>query len=150
MAHRRRPAIIDAVVVLAAAGLVLAVLLGLAKAARAADAEYCRVYAREFLRVAVAAAAPDAKLKAYLQARAWTRCLNADIAPTLPLVDGTVLALPPGTIPAGERVEAPATSSLQPAGAEACRRAYRSFDPATGTVIRRGSKRRVPCPLMEP
>ena len=91
---------------------------------------YCDEYARRSSRTMVG------------MTKAYGDCIR--VLPTrLPMPEE------PGTVPAGDRLKnenKPGNSD--PAWEEACAAEYVSWEPETGTVVRRGSPERVKCPLV--
>lgn len=111
-------------------------LLGFMTFAHAADMDYCHRYASGLTQVLRSAVA-DLDIEQYAADRAYSTCLNRDESPQLPFVPGVTEA-PQGTVPATDG----------PAWIERCKKKYRTFDEATGTVIRRNHHGvRARCPL---
>ena len=101
-----------------------------------ASMEYCHPYADAIVRMTAPVWGQDPDVEAYVAARAYSTCLNADEPPGVPFVMG-VTAEAPGTVPATDSPHV-----------EACRAGWpRSYDEATGTVRRNGRGKRVPCPI---
>lgn len=89
-----------------------------------ADLEYCDLFAKRS-----ASTVPD-------MVQAYGDCIR--VLPTrLPMPE------PQGTVPATDKSNAAGET-----WSEACAREYRTWDEATGTVVRRGSPDRVECPLV--
>lgn len=97
-----------------------------------ASTEYCRPYARDMTQAAIT----------YIWNRAYTTCLNSDEDP--PLITDWHAVL--GIVDPDAVGNTPATESPTGEFERKCKRNFRSWDAKTATVIRRGSKRRVPCP----
>lgn len=151
------------IVELTVAGLIA--LVSWSSPAPAYDWNYCKIYAREYVRVVVAsdpdfATATDVLVEKLLNG-VYAKCVNTEFAPALPDVpeasDGSwvrwMATVVRKTTP--EQGTVPATADPTPetttdsAWATACKKRWpASFDAATGTVIRRGShNRRTKCPL---
>jgi hypothetical protein len=100
-----------------------------------ASVEYCKPYA----------ASTTEMLVKYVWLRAYTSCLNADEEPKLsPATQEALIQMMP-VEPKTPEV-APEKPKFSAAWIAECRKYYRTFRESDGTVIRRGSKRRVLCP----
>lgn len=102
----------------------------------AADMEACTAIAGN-VKSFIFAATGDDKLAQFTSDRSYSHCILSDEVPVK-----IRMAVDQGTVPA---TDAP-TPAADP-WAEQCKREYRSFRPADGTVIRHGSHKRVLCPL---
>lgn len=99
-----------------------------------ASMDYCRPYAAQTAEM----------LMKYVWLRAYSSCLNSDEDPALPTSQASLFQLIPAPPPAPGSV--PATG-FDPKWVTECKKYYRTFQESDGTVIRKGSKRRVLCPV---
>jgi len=136
--------------------IAVVVLVASASAGLAEDAEVCRPYAR---------LATDNIIKE-VWSRAYDYCMNLEVggrplppdtwrgmlqtfSPSRPVEAVEEEGPPPGSVPATGPVSVGRSgyASGSPEWLAWCRSRYRSFDPADGTVTRRGARgKREPCP----
>lgn len=106
-----------------------------------ASMEVCRPYAAQTAEM----------LMKYVWLRAYSSCLNSDEDPAAPMSQATLFELlppAPGSVPATEAPKtAPKKAEFDPALVAECKRYYRTYK-EDGTVIRRGSRKRVLCPQL--
>lgn len=127
---------------LATVGIIAWVIFG--GRAHAADWQACQDYATKFAELFKITVQRD--LNPYFRDRAFSVCLNQDETPKIELkpVEGTApAAAQPETTNQLPETTKPKLAAWQ----ITCQRRYRSFDIATGTVIKRGSHTRTPCPV---
>lgn len=109
--------------------------------AQAADDKTCSLYGLNVANV-VSALTHDADVAMAAQDRAYAYCIVLDYPPDVKLHDPEVA--PAKTVNISDKTElSPATNDW----AARCERAYVSFRGNDGTVLRRGTKKRVLCPL---
>lgn len=141
-----RPTLLATFLVAAVLIAAIAAVLATISTALSANMEYCRPYADQF----------SQKFQQYVWNRAYSTCLNSYGDPVVPKawkeatdivngdeVDYTGLV---GETPATEAIATPIEDPTKVAWIEACAREYRSWDPATETVVRKRHKGRVACP----
>src|SRR4029450_9306902 len=106
-----------------------------------ASVEYCKPYAAQTTEMLIK----------YMWLRAYTSCLNSDEdpRPTPATQESLIKLMPVEPVEPVEPEAVPAKPKFSPAWIADCRHHYRSFRESDGTVIRRGSKRRVLCPSEE-
>jgi len=84
----------------------------------------------------------------YLWLRAYTSCLNADEEPQVsPATQESLIKLIP-VEPVVSETPPAQVAEFDPDSVAECKKYYRTFHEKDGTVIRRGSKKRVRCPQL--
>jgi hypothetical protein len=126
----------DGAVLAVVAAFIVAMLL--CTAVHAADLEQCRKLGIQVGQV-VEAATDDFDLRQLVEQRVEAHCIVLDEPGLRVKVDSSGL----GTVPATGPEE---TTSAKDRW---CKRHYASFRPSDDTVLRRGSRNRVPCPYKE-
>lgn len=102
-----------------------------------ASVEYCKPYAAQTTEMLIK----------YIWLRSYTSCLNSDVEPKLtPATQESLIKLMPIPVQPEVPEAAPEKPKFSAAWIAECRKYYRTFRESDGTVIRRGSKRRVLCP----